>query len=114
MRREPCATTCVRGRLVASTSNRPLTIFRSGETDRRYSYVGLSVRLPRQRAWDILPGARSFLNWGGRGGRSADAWCGMLGGDSVRYPYLRRNIEGSVGDVQVPYHKDKECHIDEL
>lgn len=62
MRRPPWATTCVRGREVASTSKRPLTILRSGEMERRYSYVGLSVRLPRQRDWEILPGARSFLN----------------------------------------------------
>ena len=45
-------------------SNLPLTILRSGAMERRYSYVGLSVRFPRQRVWPILPGVRSFLNCG--------------------------------------------------
>lgn len=58
----PCVTIWVSGREVASTSKRPLTIFRSGAIVRRYSYVRLSVRLPRQSVWPILPGARSFLN----------------------------------------------------
>jgi hypothetical protein len=62
MRMEPCVTICVRGKEVASTSKRPLTIFRSGAMVRRYSYVCLSVRFPRHRVWPILPGARSFLN----------------------------------------------------
>lgn len=58
----PWVTTWVSGRDVASTSRRPLTIFRSGAMVRRYSYVRLSVRLPRQSVWPIFPGASSFLN----------------------------------------------------
>lgn len=37
MRMPPWVTTCVRGRDVASTSVRPLTILRSGDRERRYS-----------------------------------------------------------------------------
>jgi len=48
IRNWPCVTTCVSGDEAASTSKRPLTSFRSGATVRRYSYVGRSVRLPRQ------------------------------------------------------------------
>lgn len=49
---------------MASASNLPFTILRSGAMLRRYSYVGLSVRLPKQSVWPILPGVRSFLNCG--------------------------------------------------
>lgn len=64
-------------------SKSPLTRWRSGARERRYSYVSRSVRFPRQRIWPILPGVRSFRNcsqvrdssgcWirvGGIGGRS--------------------------------------------
>lgn len=61
--RFPWVTTFDRGRLGASTSRSPLTICRSGATERRKSYVSLSVRLPRHRIWPIFPGARSFRNW---------------------------------------------------
>lgn len=64
MRSDPCVTTWERGREVASASNRPFTILRSGAMLRRYSYVGLSVRLPKQSVCPILPGVRSFLNCG--------------------------------------------------
>lgn len=56
-------TTWERGREVASASKRPLTILRSGAMERRYSYVALSVRLPKHSVWPILPGVRSFLNY---------------------------------------------------
>jgi hypothetical protein len=72
IRSEPCVTTCERGREVASASNFPFTIFRSGAMLRRYSYVGLSVRLPKQRVWPILPGVRSFLNCDGGFSRWAE------------------------------------------
>lgn len=45
---------------------------------RRYSYVCLSVRLPRQRVWPILPGARSFLNCSG-------CWCQSKVDSSLQY-----------------------------
>lgn len=69
IRKEPCVTTFDNARLGASTSKSPLTICRSGAIPRRKSYVSLSVRLPRQRIWPILPGVRSFLNCekGGKG-----------------------------------------------
>ena len=47
---------------MASASKRPLTILRSGAIERRYSYVALSVRLPKHSVWPIFPGVRSFLN----------------------------------------------------
>ena len=62
IRSDPCVTTFERARLGASTSKSPLTICKSG-APRRNSYVSLSVMLPRQRIWPILPGARSFLNY---------------------------------------------------
>ena len=66
IRSEPWVTTWERGREGASASKRPLTILRSGAIERRYSYVALSVRLPRHSVWPILPGVRSFLNFGER------------------------------------------------
>lgn len=65
IRRLPCVTTFESGRLVASTSKSPLTIWRSGAVLRRKSYVSLSVRLPRQRIWPILPGESSLRNLAG-------------------------------------------------
>jgi len=62
MRNEPCVTTFESARFGASTSKSPFTICRSGAMLRRNSKVSLSVRLPRQRIWPILPGVRSFLN----------------------------------------------------
>lgn len=50
------------GRLAASTSKSPRTMYSSGAMVRRNSYVSLSVRLPKQRTVPILPGVRSFLN----------------------------------------------------
>lgn len=48
-----------------SRSKSPRTRWRSGARARRYSYVDVSVRLPRHRIEPILPGVRSFLNLGG-------------------------------------------------
>ena len=107
----PWVTTWVSGSDEASTSNRPLTILRSGATDRRYSYVGLSVRLPRQSVWLILPGARSFLNYKG-GWRVSTNVCLLLGrdGDKGDSPCLSRNIQRSVWDVKVADYKNEERH----
>jgi hypothetical protein len=65
MRRLPWVTTLDSGRLGESTSKSPLTSCRSGATWRRNSKVSRSVRLPRQRTWPILPGVKSFRNYGG-------------------------------------------------
>lgn len=67
-------TTFDNARLGASTSKSPLTICRSGAIPRRKSYVSLSVRLPRQRIWPILPGVRSFLNCE-KGGKGVEDIC---------------------------------------
>lgn len=71
--------------------------------DRRYSYVCLSVKLPRHSVWPILPGDRSFLNYMGGGRLQALAlvlsfllrgrvWVGM---------YLLRYVECPVWYVKV-------------
>ena len=51
-----------KGRLAASTSKSPRTMWSSGAMLRRNSYVSLSVKLPRHNTVPILPGVRSFLN----------------------------------------------------
>ena len=57
------------GRLAASTSKSPRTMWSSGAMLRRNSYVSLSVRLPRHSTVPILPGVRSFLNCSIRRGK---------------------------------------------
>lgn len=71
--------------------------------------MGLSVRFPRQRAWEILPGARSFLNcWRGGGVVSLN---GVADAEREGAAYLWGDVEGAVGDVEIPYHEDEECHV---
>lgn len=68
-------------------SKSPRTSCRSGARLRRYSYVLVSVRLPRQRICPILPGESSFLNLEGmscfcwRGVVSEDEGLGRRGGE---------------------------------
>jgi hypothetical protein len=93
---------------------------------RRNSYVSLSVRLPRHRICPILPGARSFLNWGGgqlERQRRRGRYQGGRGGEAVPsqvYPIAaladgrRRRKRGeahsrSVGNEKVPETEHQSC-----
>lgn len=74
--------------------------------ERRYSYVGLSVRFPRQSVWPILPGVRSFLNCE----RDQHLLVCFLGREMCLW-YLCGDVDSSVWDVQVANDEDEAgCH----